>query len=144
MLCPAMCTSTCPWKRHEMDMGINIDMNMNMNMNVHMNVNMNIKMQMHIIICIYIYVNICMCNTQTWTRNIQTNEYSPTEGNPECVRQERGRCTQRTPSCKVSTFPQWGPLHPILFSLGVTVECVYWTEPKATCRPHRNPAKCVQ
>jgi hypothetical protein len=24
-----------------------------------------------------------------------------------------------------------------------SVECVYWTEPKATCRPHRNPAKCV-
>ncbi len=24
-----------------------------------------------------------------------------------------------------------------------TVECVYWTEPKATCRLHRNPAKCV-
>jgi hypothetical protein len=23
------------------------------------------------------------------------------------------------------------------------VKCVYWTEPKATCRPHRNPAKGV-
>jgi hypothetical protein len=21
--------------------------------------------------------------------------------------------------------------------------CMYWTEPKATCRLHRNPASCV-
>jgi hypothetical protein len=24
------------------------------------------------------------------------------------------------------------------------VECVHWTEPKATCRLHRNLAKCVK
>jgi hypothetical protein len=33
------------------------------------------------------------------------------------VRQEWGECTQRTPSCKVSTFRRGGPLHPILYSL---------------------------
>jgi hypothetical protein len=32
-------------------------------------------------------------------------------------------------------------VHPLTIE---TVECVYWTEPKATCRSHRNPAKCVE
>ncbi len=41
------------------------------------------------------------------------------------LRQERGRRTQRTPSCKVSTFRRGGPLNPILYSLPVPVADCY-------------------
>jgi hypothetical protein len=79
-----------------MVMGMTMNVNMNMNMNVHMNMNKNINMQMHIVIYIYML---------------------PLKETLQCVCQERGGCTQSTPSCKVSTFPRGGPLHPILFSL---------------------------
>ncbi len=50
-----------------------------------------------------------------------------------CMRQERGECTQRTPSCKVSTFHRGGPLHPILFSLD-----------SMAVKPEERPAACMK
>jgi hypothetical protein len=87
---------------------------MGISMNVNMNMNTNINMQMHIVVYIYMYVM------------IKKMSMLPLKETLQCVRQERGGCTQRTPSCKVSIFPRGGPLHPILFSLGETKDPVLY------------------
>ncbi len=92
-----------------------------MGMNVNMNMNMNINIQIHIVIYIYMYVM------------MKKMSMLPLKETLQCVRQERGGCTQRTPSCKVSIFPRGGPLHPILFSLVLSKQSTYYFTVRESC-----------